>query len=300
MVYSSWGDQTVQSNSQDSANNSGAETSQPSGDAITAPEERYFNLLISALRVCAHYRPKFGKTITQGFSLSEFQALYAADPFYHWIGLDSPLVYAAHKAAGGITSIYRQLGIGGEWIFRAVLQDTLHLSSEATAWSYTIPTEDGKSRILTLDGRIDLPMVADEAIRQRLRDWIERVMDSLFISDPTTRTTISGVIFEVRQGYKSKDAKRQNADIANATNAYLHHYVPVLVVLSGQIDQSLAQRYMAARWHLLTGVQQGTALQSTYAFCRDVLGYDLAHFFETYAPRIRVELEKILTLLLEA
>lgn len=278
----------------------GTHQSEPSSDSLPIPEERYFNLLISALRVCTQYRPKFGKGIAQGFSLSEFQALYAADPFYHWVGLDSLLVYAAHKAAGGITSIYRQLGIGGEWIFRAILQDTLHLSREATTWAYTVPTADGKSRTLTLDGRIELSMVTDEALRQRLHDWMESVMDGLFISDPTTRTAITGIIFEVRQGYKSKDAKRQNADIANATNAYLHHYLPVLVLLSGQIDQSLAQRYVAARWHLLTGTRQGTTLQSTYGFCRDVLGYDLAAFFETYAPRIRTELENILTALLEA
>lgn len=159
----------------------GTHQSEPSSDSLPIPEERYFNLLISALRVCTQYRPKFGKGIAQGFSLSEFQALYAADPFYHWVGLDSPLVYAAHKAAGGITSIYRQLGIGGEWIFRAILQDTLHLSREATTWAYTVPTADGKSRTLTLDGRIELSMVTDEALRQRLHDWMESVMDGLFI-----------------------------------------------------------------------------------------------------------------------
>jgi len=30
--------------------------------------------------------------------LQEFQALYQADPFYNWFGLDNPLMYAAHKA----------------------------------------------------------------------------------------------------------------------------------------------------------------------------------------------------------
>jgi len=31
--------------------------------------------------------------------------MYRSDPFYNWVGLDNPLMYAAHKAAGGMTSI---------------------------------------------------------------------------------------------------------------------------------------------------------------------------------------------------
>ena len=43
-------------------------------------------------------------------------------------------------------------------------------------------------------------------------------------------------MFEVRPGYKSKDSKRQNADVSNAANAYTHQYLPVVVLLSTQID----------------------------------------------------------------
>lgn len=49
-------------------------------------------------------------------------------------------------------------------------------------------------------------------------------------------TTLKGAVFEVRQGYKSKDAKRQNADIANAAAAYTQAYLPCVVMLSSQID----------------------------------------------------------------
>lgn len=48
---------------------------------------------------------------------------------FSWFGLEHPLVYAAHKAAGGITSVSRQIGIGCE-LFRAVLMDALGLSEE--------------------------------------------------------------------------------------------------------------------------------------------------------------------------
>ena len=49
--------------------------------------------------------------------------------------------------------------------------------------------------------------------------------------------SLTGTTFEVRQGYKSKDSKRQNADIANAAAAYTKGYFPCAVILSGQIDE---------------------------------------------------------------
>lgn len=81
---------------------------------------RYRNILIEPINECAHYSPKFGHGQNGGFSLAEFQTLYGADTFYKWLGLDNPLMYSAHKAAGGITSVYRQIGIGCERLVRAI------------------------------------------------------------------------------------------------------------------------------------------------------------------------------------
>jgi hypothetical protein len=108
-----------------------------------------------------------------------------------------------------------------------------------------------------------------------------------------------GVVFEVRQGYKSKDSKRQNADIANAAHAYVEGYMPVVVLLSMQIDGDIATRYTEARWLLLLGSKGGTPIESTYSFCRDVLGYDLAGFFERNSKRLKAELEAVLRGLLK-
>ncbi|HEU5199247.1 MAG TPA: hypothetical protein VFU32_06400 [Ktedonobacterales bacterium] len=262
-------------------------------------EERYFQLMATALRACAQYKPMFGKGRKGGFTLAEFQRMYGDDPFYHWVGIDSPLMYAAHKAAGGMTSIYRQLGIGGEWVFRNVLRDSLHLSTQQVTWSYQVPTTKGKPRTLTLDGRIQFDDVKDASVRDRLKQWAEHAANNLLVS-AEMREQIRGVVFEVRQGYKSKDSKRQNADIANASNAYTNFYIPVLLLLSTQIDQDIAQRYTQAQWLLLNGLLGGTSINSTYVFCREVLNYDLAHFFESYSPRIKTELESVLTTLLKA
>lgn len=67
-----------------------------------ALNEKYREILISPVRECATYSPKFGHGRGKGLSLNDFQALYGADSFYKWLGLDNPLMYSAHKAAGGI------------------------------------------------------------------------------------------------------------------------------------------------------------------------------------------------------
>ena len=64
--------------------------------------DKYINLFLAPIRKCKDYQPKFGESQnTYGVSLDGFLELYGSDLFYSWIGLDSNLMYAAHKAAGG-------------------------------------------------------------------------------------------------------------------------------------------------------------------------------------------------------
>lgn len=119
-----------------------------------ALNEKYREILISPIRECATYSPKFGHGRGKGLSLNDFQALYGADSFYKWLGLDNPLMYSAHKAAGGITSIYRQIGIGSERLVREILMDNLGLDEKGVKWSYQVPAPNGKVRTLSLDARI--------------------------------------------------------------------------------------------------------------------------------------------------
>jgi len=126
----------------------------------SSADEAYLELIRGALRVCLSYKPACGQGRAGGVTLEEFQRIYREDEFYSWFGLDSPLVYAAHKAAGGMTSIYRQIGIGCQLLFHRILQDTLGLSPTDATWSYKVPTTRGKSRTLALDGRIDIDNIA--------------------------------------------------------------------------------------------------------------------------------------------
>lgn len=265
-------------------------------------DDRYLELVLKPIRVCGHYRPKFGQSrkgaLSAGLSLPEFRKLYRGDAFYSWFGLDNPLMYAAHKAAGGMTSIYRQIGIGCETLVRTVIRDSLSLSAEDATWSYRVPTGRGKTRKLSLDARIPIGSLSDPAAKRRVLDWMGRSTKLLGV-DRGIANSLKGVVMEVRQGYKSKDSKRQNADIANAATAYKQAYLPCAIILSAQIDEDLLERYRREEWMILTGqIGRRNPHVSTYDFMRDVIGYDLQKFFERHATRLRRELDAVLKSLL--
>jgi len=261
-------------------------------------DTRYLEAILTPIRVCAKYRPKLGQGAGAGYSLQAFQARYQADPFYNWFGLDNPLMYAAHKAAGGMTSIYRQIGIGCEQVFRLVLQDALHLSDESVRWSYEVTGANNKKRMLHLDGRVSFKDVVNSKARTRFKEWMKATAYDVGVAD-NVFSSLTGTVFEVRQGYKSKDSKRQNADIANAATAYIKGYLPCAVILSGQIDSDILARYRSEKWAVLTGLAGiNDPTRSTYDFMRDVIGYDLAAFFERHSETLRKEIDKVLQALL--
>lgn len=263
-------------------------------------DKTYRQIILEPICVCARYKPKFGQGKKEGLPLEAFQSLYQADPFYNWLGLDNPMMYAAHKAAGGMTSIYRQIGIGCERLFRRILIDSLKLSEQEATWWYERTKSNGKKQKLYLDGRILLDAVRNAEKRDRVTDWIHRAAGDLGVRQPIV-DNLSGVVFEVRQGYKSKDSKRQNADIANAANAYVNTYLPCAVIFSNQIDGDIQHRYREEKWAIVTGIV-GTDddLRSTYAFSQQVLGYDLAGFFERNSRALRKEVDRVLRALLKA
>jgi hypothetical protein len=289
-------------------------------DPQQARDPDYVEVLLAPLRESAKYTPKFGQGRAKGLSLDEFQERYGADPLYAWMGFDSPLLYAAHKAAGGMTSIYRQLGIGCERLFRQILRDEFVLEDAMVRWSYSIPAalgpeesddeeasngdgeaeldEDkkpaGKPRTLALDGRLAAADVDDPEKKKRVQRWVEANMIALGVE-----TAVDGAVFEVRQGYKSKDAKRQNADLANAAQAYIKRYLPVVVIFSNQIDEDVAKRYREGLWGVLRGdLTEPDPTRSTYAFFHEVVGYDLAGFFRRSTTQLRTQVDQILVSLL--
>lgn len=267
----------------------------PEDKTVSSNDPAYLKLLLSPVRLCAGYKPKFGQG-RDGLTLAQFQQLYQSDPFYGWFGLDSPMLYAAHRTAGGMTSVYRQIGIGCERLFRAVLVDSLELSQEDVVWSYKTPLGGGKTRTLHLDGRVPLSKIANKNTRGRMRAWMRNSAKAV---DADPKVCSAGAVFEVRQGYKSKDSKRQNADIANAAAAYSHAYLPCVLLFSGQIDGDVLARYRATKWSVLTGAEEnGDSLTSTYGFMREVIGYDLAAFFKRNRKALRTEINTVLKTLL--
>lgn len=262
-------------------------------------DDRYLKIVLDPIRVSAHYKPKFGQgSKNGGLTLAQFQKLYQGDAFYSWFGLDNPLMYAAHKAAGGMTSVYRQIGIGCEKLFRTILMDSFDLAAQDAAWSYKVPLASGKTRTLSLDGCIPIDKIADTVASRRFKSWMQHYGDKIGITAKVFQS-LTGTVFEVRQGYKSKDSKRQNADIANAAAAYTNGYLPCAVILSAQIDEDILLRYRTEKWGIITGIQGANdPLISTYDFMRDIVGYDLAAFFQRNSKTLHKEIDAVLKALL--
>jgi hypothetical protein len=207
------------------------------------------------------------------------------------------MMYAAHKAAGGMTSVYRQLGIGCERLVREVIKDNLELTAQQVAWSYRYVRDDGEPALLTLDARIDVEHVREPRARTRVTEWLACVAESLRL--PAERAAaLRGAVFEVRQGYKSADSKRQNADLRFGMRAYNENYLPVVALVSTQVSAPVRRRYLNAQLLVLLGSLDDDDRLSTFAFLRRVVGYDLAAFFERNAATLRAEFTRVLAVLL--
>lgn len=261
-------------------------------------EEQFLETFLAPIRKCKNYRPKFGHSNKEtGFSLNEFKTLYSSDSFYSWLGLDTDLMYAAHRVAGGMTSVYRQIGIGCERLFRAVLVNTTgYKNAEFATWSYTAQTRSGQTKKLSLDGRLELSEIKNQSVLTNVKQWIKNYCEDLGeVAEPT-----NGIVFEVRQGYKSKDSKRQNADIDNATVAWANNYLPVFAIFSSQIDTDIVLRYRNNRCGILIGTTNDNNNVSLYAFCKQILEYDLAGFFKHHTTTIKKEIHDVLETLRSA
>jgi hypothetical protein len=257
----------------------------------------YLKKFLDPIRVCRKYKPKFGLgNRDEGIDLAGFLSIYGADPFYAWIGLDSDLMYAAHKAAGGMTSVYRQIGKGCENLFRQIIIDrTQYEDPKYALWSYTTQTKNDKTKTLSLDARLELSEIRNIEVRAKVTQWIADYSTSLCVPAPS-----NGIVFEVRQGYKSKDSKRQNADIDNIAVAWANGYLPVFAIFSSQIDADLVLRYRNSRGGIIIGTTSKDSQISLFAFTKEVLGYDLAAFFDRNSEVIKSEVYSTLEILLRA
>jgi len=264
---------------------------------MSKTDEKYLEIFLSPLYVCADYLPAFGTSGSSGLSLADFQALYGGDEFYSWIGLDSPLVYAAHKASGGLTSIYRQIGVGAERLLREIIKDEFSLRQEEVEWKYEYKKTKKQTAFHILDARISVENLRDGALRARMVDWLSRAKKA---AHGDSRTKLSGAIFEIRQGYKSADSKRQNADLRFGARSYQIGHIPVVAVLSSQVSETVINRYKDAGMLVLTGVHSDDPTVSTFAFFKEVVGYGLEDFFVRTSPRIKEVIHALIRKLLSA
>lgn len=261
-------------------------------------DEQYREIFLSPIRKCSEYRPAFGRGRSTGLCYTEFQELYGSDFFYSWLGLDDQRVYAAHKAAGGLTSVYRQIGIGSERLFRAVIGDTLELSEEQMGWRYEYDKSARKKGIHTLDAKIRFQDIS-QTKKETFEMWLDTTKDVISMNS-NEDFHADGVVFEVRQGYKSADSKRQNADLRFGVRAYQARLLPVFAIMSSQVSEPVVNRYRGDGMLILTGVFSDDPTISTFAFFDQIVGYDLAGFFKRNSHVFKNEIREIANKLLTA
>lgn len=267
--------------------------------AGTLSDDELVEVFLTPVRLSADYRPAFGQGAgSQGLDYEGFSALYGTDPLYAWLGLDDPAMYAAHKAAGGITSVYRQIGIGSERLLRAILGGVLGLSKEQLDWSYSYLKDDGKEAVHYLDARVQVDHLDGEG-RERVKRWLADTVRSIPTPSSGAASPV-GVVMEIRQGYKSADSKRQNADLRYGMRAYQADLLPAVVVMSSQVSEPVIRRYRADGILVLTGRLDGSPAESTFAFFREVVGYDLAGFMERNTDKLKSEITAVVRALLSA
>jgi len=237
-------------------------------------DSHYLNILLDPIKVCLDYRPKFGTSDAEGVSYNEFVNLFSSDTLYDALGLANKYVYAAHKASGGLTSFYRQLGIGCERVIREIIIDSFDVIPNKAIWSYQIVNEDGKSQTLSLDACIKYSDISS-VNSLLLKGWIDRQAKRVGLDIVPNL----GVVFEVRQGYKSADSKRQNADLRSSRKARENGLLFVMLIVSSQISSVVSQRYIASGIPVITA-DGNSDLESTLFFLKDILGFDLTNFLE--------------------
>ena len=72
------------------------------------------------------------------------------------------------------------------------------------------------------------------------------------------------------------------------------------MIMSTQINSVVYERYLLGNWAVLLGtVGQADPMLSTFDFASEIVGYDLASFFERNTSHLRLEVEAILQALLE-
>ncbi len=211
----------------------------------------YVDSFLRPMRQCLAYKPAFGTSFP--VSDIEFVERYAGDFFYNSVGLAIREVYAAHKAAGGITSFYRQLGVACEVLTQSVFIEELGVVRTDVRWSYQLATGSaGKDCTLTLDARLAPSEVKDAERRRIVREWLLGAASSVGVESDMA-DQLKGAVFEVRQGYKSADSKRQSADLSFGIHALKAGYLPCLLVFSGQVSETVAARYRNAGLYVLLG-----------------------------------------------
>jgi hypothetical protein len=152
--------------------------------------------------------------------------------------------------AGGLTSVYRQIGVGTEHLLRAIIRDSLGLTAEETTWSYRYRKPNGKTGVHSLDAKISFADLSD-AQRRIFIEWMEVVGPHVDL------TPANG------SGYKVSFLKSGKVIKARTLNVRMRIYVrheclsggiaSCIHDLSQQVSETVIDRYRKDKMAVLTG-----------------------------------------------
>jgi len=224
--------------------------------------------------------PKFGGG--RGVSLADWVETRNNDPLYSIVGLNDPTIYTAHAGSSVMTSVYRQLGVGIERLFRliSVSKDWINCSNpDELKWTFV--SSNGHNRELDLLIRRD--MITD-ANKQRQLYEIASMM-----GEPPPIEEFRGIVFEIRQGYQSADSKRVAGDTEIVSRAREEGLLGVVVIASNSYNRGVIRNYRASGLPVLVPASgsEGNAGSCPYAFINDFLDYDLEAAFSRVGSTLR-------------
>jgi len=126
-----------------------------------------------------------------------------------------------------MTSVYRQIGIGCQNLFRTILRDSFGLSDEDVTWSYEILLPTGRKRLLYLDGRVPLDRIPDKSKRDRFHEWMRESANEVGINPKGIRHPgRNGLRGSARLQEQGLEAPERRISANAATTIYQLGYLP--------------------------------------------------------------------------
>jgi len=201
---------------------------------------------------------------------SQFSALISKDPAFADLGLADERYIVARVGGNLVTSLHRKIGDMYEGLFQALLLFRFGLTPEQTKYQAKVKIGN-RVQLRSTDGMIPMDRLSTVELPRLDSRWKRS----------------KGLAFEVRSCYQIGDSKRIQADYDMALHLKAESLWPVMLVFCSTSLHSPIIR-LSKSWALFQG-------EETFAFLRDLTGFDLARFMHGNSEILRSIIEQALS-----